>query len=50
MKKIKTTIVIVAAIAAIAAMAVSVWGDRQLDARYSDAGTTPAAVVETIAE
>ena len=44
MKKIKTTIVIVAAIA------VSVWGDRQLDARYSDAGTTPAAVVETIAE
>ncbi len=47
MKKIKTTIVIVAAIAA---MAVSVWGDRQLDARYSDAGSTPAAVVETIAE
>ena len=47
MKKIKTTIVIVAAIAA---MAISVWGARQLDARYSDAGTTPAAVVETIAE
>lgn len=47
MKKIKTTIVVVAAIVA---MAVSVWGDRQLDARYSDAGTTPAAVVETIAE
>ena len=47
MKKIKTTIVIVAAMAA---RAVSVWGDRQLDARYSDAGTTPVAVVETIAE
>ena len=41
MKKIKTTIVIVAAIAA---MAVSVWGDRQLDARYSDAGTTPVGM------
>lgn len=47
MKKIKTTIVVVAAIVA---MAVSVWGDRQLDARYSDAGVTPAAVVETVTE
>lgn len=47
MKKIKTTLVIVVAIFG---MAISIWGDRQLDARYSDVGETPAAVVETIAE
>lgn len=47
MNQIKTTIVI---IAAIAAMAVSVWGDRQLDARYALTDPTPTAIVEQIAE
>ncbi|MEE0434374.1 MAG: hypothetical protein UDB11_03080 [Peptococcaceae bacterium] len=46
MKKIKTTIIVVAAIAA---MAVSVWGDRQLDVRYAETDHAPVAV-ETVIE
>ena len=43
MKNIKTTIVLVLAIAA---MAAGVWGDRNLDARYSAENMTPETVVD----
>lgn len=45
MKQIKTTIVF---IVAIAAMAAGIWGDRQLDAKHAPADPTPEAIVETI--
>ncbi|MEE0510410.1 MAG: hypothetical protein UC390_04205 [Peptococcaceae bacterium] len=47
MKKIKSAIVIVLIIAGLGA---GVWGDRQLDARYSDNGTTIQNVTETTVE
>ena len=47
MKKIKSVVLIVLIVAALGA---SVWGDRQLDARYSSENATPETVVETTVE
>lgn len=48
MKKIKTTLVF---ILAIAAMVAGIWGDRNLDAKFAaEAQSAPQTVVETTVE
>lgn len=47
MKKIKSAVLIVLVLAGLGA---SVWGDRQLDARYSSENLTPENIIETTVE
>lgn len=47
MKKIKSAVLIVLIVTALGA---SIWGDRQLDARYSSENLTPENIIETTVE
>ncbi len=47
MKKIKSAVLIVLILAALGG---GIWGDRQLDARYSSDNATPETIIEATVE